>query len=82
MIGIGFYLSAPLASSSKQKRPAILDPAVRRSRLRSVPWKKWGRDGFTVSPDRAQFQYTIDNLTNVVEAFIDRIGVKRGFVCI
>jgi hypothetical protein len=39
-------------------------------------------DGFTVSLDRAQFKYTIDNLANVVEAFTDRIGVKRGFVCI
>jgi pimeloyl-ACP methyl ester carboxylesterase len=33
--------------------------------------------GFTVSPDRAQFKYTFDNLAKVVEAFTDTIGLKR-----
>jgi pimeloyl-ACP methyl ester carboxylesterase len=33
--------------------------------------------GFTVSPDRAQFKYTFDNLAKVVEAFSDIIGLKR-----
>ena len=33
--------------------------------------------GFTVSPDRAQFKYTFDNLAKVIEAFTDTIGLKR-----
>jgi pimeloyl-ACP methyl ester carboxylesterase len=33
--------------------------------------------GFTVSPDRAHFAYTFDNLAKVVAAFTDTIGLKR-----
>jgi pimeloyl-ACP methyl ester carboxylesterase len=33
--------------------------------------------GFTVSPDRAQFKYTFDNLAKVIETFTDTIGLKR-----
>jgi pimeloyl-ACP methyl ester carboxylesterase len=33
--------------------------------------------GFTVSPDRAQFKYTFDNLAKVIEAFTNTIGLKR-----
>jgi hypothetical protein len=70
--------SAALASPRKQRCPAILAPVLRRSNLRSVPWRKLGRNGFTVSLDRAQFKYTFDDLANVVEVFTDTIGVKRS----
>jgi pimeloyl-ACP methyl ester carboxylesterase len=33
--------------------------------------------GFTVSPDRAHFRYTFDNLAKVIEAFTDAIGLNR-----
>jgi hypothetical protein len=39
-----------------------------------------GRNGFTVSLDRAQFKYTFDDLANVAEVLTDTIGVKRSLV--
>jgi pimeloyl-ACP methyl ester carboxylesterase len=33
--------------------------------------------GFTISPDRAHFPYTFDNLAKVVEAFTDAINLQR-----
>jgi pimeloyl-ACP methyl ester carboxylesterase len=33
--------------------------------------------GFSEAPDRAQFAYTFDNLTRVVEGFVDVLGLKR-----
>jgi len=33
--------------------------------------------GFSDAPDRAQFKYTFENLTNVVERFADQVGLNR-----
>lgn len=33
--------------------------------------------GYSDSPDRDQFDYTFDNLTHVMQAFVDELGLKR-----
>src|ERR1700743_1229597 len=33
--------------------------------------------GFTESPSRKDFNYTFDNLTAVMQEFIDKLGLKR-----
>src|SRR5512137_2023259 len=33
--------------------------------------------GFSDAPDRASFKYTFDNLTKVIDRFIDALGLKR-----
>ncbi|VEH21612.1 Haloalkane dehalogenase [Chryseobacterium nakagawai] len=38
--------------------------------------------GYSDAPDHQQFNYTFDNLTNTMQAFIDKLGMKRFAVYI